>query len=592
VPEPAGRAIIKGDNQVRINIRKVSNATVLTATVVALFMMLATHLVLREVRREGIQETGLLQQNALKLFRELLSAKGSDFRIQDGNLMVGAYLVNGNNELPDKIREITGSSATIFLGDTRVATNILLKDGRRALGTRLTGPAYDAIYRQGKPFRGEALILGGTYFTAYDPIRDSRGKIIGALFVGSKQSDYQAAYHRINSKIWAINGTLACVLAFFAFLLLTEGKRSQDAIQKQLEFLQIIIDTMPSPVFYKDTEGRYLGFNKIYESFVGLTREQMSGKTVHDLWQKDLADKYCLMDQDLFKKSGIQAYESSVMHADGTRHDVIFNKAVFRNHDGTVGGQIGVILDITELKRTAQEKSRLETQLHHSSMVKSLTIRLGHDMNTPLTPLFALLPTVRAKVRDPSLERMLDICQDCVDQIQGLTSKALDLVRFSSKAVPLGRDGVRLAWVADCSANSCEALLDKRGISCLNSIDPLLKVEGAEEQLALLFDNLLSNAARYGAENGVVRVSAALDEGAVTVSVQDDGIGLEPGHTVLIFEEFFKADTARHDLSTQGLGLAICKSIVLNHKGRIWAKSAGTGQGTTISFTLQPWETA
>jgi len=565
---------------------------VLSAIIVALFMMLATHLVLRQVYQEGLREAGIQQQNALKLFWELLRAKGSDFQIRGGNLLAGEYQVNGNNELPDKVREITGSYATIFLGDTRVATNIPLKDGRRALGTKLTGPAYDAIYRKGKPFRGETLILGGTYSTAYDPIRDRNGNVIGVLFVGTQQSDYLAAYNRINVKMRAINGTLTCIFIFSAFLLLAERKRAEDEIQKQLEFLQLIIDAIPSPIFYKDAEGKYLGFNKIYESFVGLTREQMLGKTVHELWQKDLADKYWQMDQELFEKSGSQVYESSVRYTDGTPHDVIFNKAVFRNQDGTLGGLVGVIQDITERKAAEQERSRLEAQLHHSSMIKSLTIRLGHDLNTPLTPLFALLPMVRGKVRDPSLERMLDICQTCVSQIQGLTAKALDLVRFSSKTAPLELVGIRLAPLAEHSANRCAAQLARRGITCLNTIDPALTVQGAEEQLALLFDNLLSNAARYAAENGVVRIWAALEDGAVVVSVQNDGIGLEPGHKALIFDEFFKADSARHDLSTQGLGLAICKSIVLNHKGKIWAQSPGMDQGTTISFTLHPSETA
>ena len=416
----------------RIDTKKISNATVLIALVVALFMTLATHLVLRQVRQEGLRETGIRQQNALKLFWELLRAKGSVFRARDGKLLVGEYLINGNNELPDKVRELTGSNATIFMGDTRVATNILLQDGRRALGTKLAGPAYDAIYGKGMPFRGETLILGSTYFTAYDPIRDSSGKIIGVLFVGTRQSDYLAAYHRINVKMHAINGTLACIFIFFAFLLLTERKRSEDAIQKQLQFLQLIIDTIPSPIFYKNAEGKYLGFNKIYESFVGLTREQMLGKTVHELWQKDLADRYHYMDQELFQKPGVQVYESSVRYADGTLHEVIFNKAAFRNQDGSIGGLVGVILDVTERKAAERERNRLEAQLHHSSMIQSLAIRLSHDLNTPLTPLFALLPMVRKKVGDPRLERMLDICQTCVDQIRGLTAKALDLVRFSS----------------------------------------------------------------------------------------------------------------------------------------------------------------
>ena len=78
-----------------------------------------------------------------------------------------------------------GGTATIFMGDTRVATNVMKSDGTRAIGTKLArGPVYDAIFNEGKPYRGEADILGTSYFTAYDPIKNDYGEVIGILYVG------------------------------------------------------------------------------------------------------------------------------------------------------------------------------------------------------------------------------------------------------------------------------------------------------------------------------------------------------------------------------------------------------------------------
>jgi len=712
---------------VRIDPKKISNSTLITAVIVVLFMSLATELVLRQVRRQEILEAGGIQKNALKLFWELLQVKGNQFRVRDGKLAIGSYTLNGNNELPDKVQEITGSRATIFMGDTRIATNVRLPDGRRAVGTRLTGPAFEAIVRKGIPFRGETQILGSTYFTAYDPIRDPEGKLIGAVFVGAKQSEYLAAYQRTALRIRIINGTLTCFFLLCTFFWFLERKRSEEAIQKQLDFLQVIIDTIPSPVFYKDAAGAYLGFNKIYEEYVGLTRDQMLGKAVHDLWAKDLADVFWQKDQELFQQPGIQSYETSVTHSDGTRHDVVMNKATFLTPNGSLGGLVGVMLDITERKaaeeetrnayrkmadileflpdatfvvdqdhrviawnlaiesmtgvrkeqvlgngnyayaipfygsrqkilidmlneppetlelsysnvirtgktvcaeakvgmhngerriwsaasplfdmqgnqvggiqtlrdvtetRLAQEeRNRLEMQLEHSTMVESLMSQLSHDLRTPLTPLFALLPLVRRKVTDPSLERMLEMCQDCVIQIQGLTGKALDLVRLSGRAGPLELTRLRLAGIARLALEERADNLEERGIPCRSTIDEGLSVLGSAEQLTLLFDNLLSNAIRYARHE--VTISASREAGLVLVSVKDDGAGLEAAHRELIFQEFFKVDAARHDVGTQGLGLAICKSIVLNHGGRIWAASPGLNQGTTINFTLQAAE--
>jgi signal transduction histidine kinase len=97
----------------------------------------------------------------------------------------------------------------------------------------------------------------------------------------------------------------------------------------------------------------------------------------------------------------------------------------------------------------------------------------------------------------------------------------------------------------------------------------------------------MTNCVRH-AQAQKICVTVSAGDGQLRVRVEDDGVGLDPGHISLIFNEFFKADPARHDLTTQGLGLAICQRIVANHGGRIWARSLGKEKGTTIWFTLSP----
>ncbi|HJV65375.1 MAG TPA: HAMP domain-containing sensor histidine kinase, partial [Geomonas sp.] len=251
-----------------------------------------------------------------------------------------------------------------------------------------------------------------------------------------------------------------------------------------------------------------------------------------------------------------------------------------------VGG-IQSLRDVTELRKSEQERSRLEAQLHHASMMEALMRQLGHDLKTPLTPLCALLPMIGRKCQDPDLTRMLDICQQSARQIQALSSKAQELVRLSCQQTPLHQGPVLLREAVDGCLAGCGSLFLQRGIDCRNQVAPGLAVLAAADQLNLLLDNLLSNAARFASEGGQVAVSALVEGETAVVSVADDGIGLQPGETDRIFEEFFKVDAARHDLNTQGLGLAICKRIVLNHQGRIWAESRGAGLGTTVSFTLR-----
>jgi PAS domain S-box-containing protein len=149
---------------------------------------------------------------------------------------------------------------------------------------------------------------------------------------------------------------------------ITERKRTQQKVEEQLQFLQTLLDTIPSPVFYKNAEGRYTGCNKAFEDFVGIPAEEIVGKTVYDMGPKEIADKYYEKDRELFEKPGKQHYEWQVKADDGELKDVIFNKATIRDTNGDVEGLIGVISDITERKmfeealRKSEERHRLFLQ--------------------------------------------------------------------------------------------------------------------------------------------------------------------------------------------------------------------------------------
>ncbi len=137
---------------------------------------------------------------------EVLKTKGDGFSIKDGKMTVGDnYVVNDNFEVVDRVKELVGGTATIFQGDMRVSTNVKKPDGSRAVGTPLAkNPAYDAIFGQGKPYRGSADILGTPFFTAYDPILDANGKVIGILYVGLKKSEFLQIVEGIQSRLWLV----------------------------------------------------------------------------------------------------------------------------------------------------------------------------------------------------------------------------------------------------------------------------------------------------------------------------------------------------------------------------------------------------
>ena len=135
--------------------------------------------------------------------------------------------------------------------------------------------------------------------------------------------------------------------------------------QHNLEFLQNLLDTIPNPVFYKNVGGVYQGCNKALGELLALSQEEIIGKTVFDIYPKDLADKYFAMDQELFHHPGNQAYEFDMERSDGARRKFMFNKATYLDPEEGLGGLIGMMTDITdrtraeEALRQSEEKFRL-----------------------------------------------------------------------------------------------------------------------------------------------------------------------------------------------------------------------------------------
>ncbi len=133
-------------------------------------------------------------------------------------------------------------------------------------------------------------------------------------------------------------------------------------VSRQLHFMEQLIEAIPGPVFYKDREGRYLGCNQHYVNLLGKPRSELIGATVYDVAPKDLADRYFAADQELINNPGSQVYDTQVRSASGELRDVMFQKATFANPDGSVGGIIAVMFDISERKR-------LEARLQQAATV-------------------------------------------------------------------------------------------------------------------------------------------------------------------------------------------------------------------------------
>jgi PAS domain S-box-containing protein len=159
-----------------------------------------------------------------------------------------------------------------------------------------------------------------------------------------------------------------------------------ESLNQQVQFLQQMIDTLPSPIFYKNPRGLYIGCNNAFESYVGYSKKEIINKTDADLFPVDLAEITGQKDLLLLKNRGIQVYQSKFMHADHTIRDVIFKRATFNDPHGNIGGLIGVMLDITD--RIRAEEALRESERRFRGVVHDQT-ELIYRYRNDRTVLFA-----------------------------------------------------------------------------------------------------------------------------------------------------------------------------------------------------------
>ncbi|MCF8129436.1 MAG: response regulator [Deltaproteobacteria bacterium] len=378
---------------------------------------------------------------------------------------------------------------------------------------------------------------------------------------------------------------------------ITERKRFEEALQESEAFLKKLIDAIPMPIFYKDGNGKYLGFNQAFETFFGETKEHMIGKSVFDINPPELAEVYSAQDDELLSSGGVQRYESQWKNAHGRLCDFIFNKAAFTDSEGNVAGLIGVIQDITEKKAREEENIKLIGLLQHAQKLESIGNLAGgiaHDFNNILFPIMGLSELLVEDLSPGSLEH------ENARRIQKAAERGSDLVQqilaFSRqtdhKMMPIKIQNV-LREALKLARSTIPANIEiERHIQSDCGL-----VNGDATQVHQIAMNLITNAF-HAVEHTDGKINVQLKEvnlesedivdlliepgSYAMLTVSDTGCGIEPLNIKRIFEPYF---TTKEQGKGTGLGLAVVYGIIKEHRGDIKVESE-LNEGTTFTVYL------
>jgi len=287
-------------------------------------------------------------------------------------------------------------------------------------------------------------------------------------------------------------------------------------------------------------------------------------------------------------------YTTSILDKDGKVKHVQVNIGLIPD----TSLRIVSLIDITPLKEIQGKLEQVNKDLELKVSERTEKIQqllkqkdefiqqLGHDLKNPLGPLISLLPVLEKHENNPRYQEIIKVLDRNVLYMKNLVVKTIKLAQLNSPNTKFNFKTVDLNNILETVISTNMLLFQGKSITVVNNVNSEIAVTCDPIQLEELFINLLNNAVKYSNTNSNIFIDSYLSSNEVIISVKDTGIGMTSGQIQHIFDEFYKADGARHDFDSSGLGMPIAKRIVEKHGGRIWAESEGMGKGSSVYFTL------
>ncbi len=448
-------------------------------------------------------------------------------------ILYGGKLINKNFEIVDKVKDIVYrgerhkgkdvGTVTIFQDDLRISTNVKRSDGTRAIGTLVSQEVYEQVVLKGVPWIGRAFVVNEWYRTAYEPLRNLNGKIIGMIYVGMLEAPYLDLKNRVVITFFGI--ALISVILLFIIAYSTT-KMITNPLKKLLFATK------------KVTEGDFSHKVKI------ISNDEIG----------QLTDSFNKMTYELQKVN---------------KKYLILNKSLEK-----------------KVRAKSIELKKAQDQLIHAEKMSSLgklAAGIAHEINNPLTSILinAHLISKNFKQNNHYKENLNLI----IDETSRCSTIVKSLLEFSRQNPPeKNLADINDVIEKTLSLLKNHVLMHKVNIKKnLDSKLPMIMID--MNKIKQVFANVIINAMEAIPRQGNLSIDSRLSEDKrfIEINFTDNGIGISEENVGKIFDPFF---TTRGQEGT-GLGLSISYGIVQQHKGSIRAQSkVGKGTTIVISLPV------
>jgi len=473
--------------------------------------------------------------------RGMIIHSAAPLRLPDGRAaaLVGGLLLNRNLDFIDTINALVYQSrslpegsqgtATLFLDDVRISTNVRLFENVRALGTRVSQAVRARVLGEGQTWLDSAFVVNDWYISAYEPIIDSHGARIGMLYVGFLEAPFRAEKTR---------SYLIATLVFLA------------------------IAALSVPIFLRWAGRIFLPLERMGQTIARVEAGEM-----------DARNRIGAGDDEISRVAD---------HLDGLLDTVQERDRQLRDWNEQLNQKVEErTRDLRDANRRLERTTERLIMSEKLAAVGEITAGVAHEINNPIAVIQGNLDVARMVLGEGAapVKTEFDLIDDQVYRIGTIVSKLLQFARpgeYSGAANIISPAQV----VRDCLVLT-RRQIEGAGIEIRTDLATEAQVFMERTELQQVVVNLILNAVHAMPGGGVLSLSVALRQGRVEIGVADSGTGMSAEIQRRIFDPFFTTKQAQGT----GLGLSISQTLITRAGGRIGVRSA-PGKGSRFVIRL------
>ncbi len=366
---------------------------------------------------------------------------------------------------------------------------------------------------------------------------------------------------------------------------MTERRKLEDALWRTNELLESMFSAVDVHLVYLDKDFNFIRVNRAYAEACGYPIDFFPGKNHFALYPNGENEAIFREVASSGKPFSVTAKpfefpdhpERGTTYWDWSLHPIF-------EPDGSVGGLVLSLIDVTQRERTAHEISQKNTALAAANAeLQQFAYVASHDLQEPLRMISSYLQLIEKRYKDKidsDVNEFIDFAVDGAKRLQNMINSLLAYSRVGTRGMPPKKESAQAAL--EHALANLKVALDESKAKVI--ADDLPEVYADISQLAQIFQNLIGNSIKFRGNKPLrIKISAEPFEGQWMFKVKDNGIGIDKEYWSKIFNIFHRLHGPEYPGT--GIGLALCKRIVERHGGSIWLESE-PGKGTTFYFTM------